>query len=689
MARRRSYRNSYTAGEVGPEFLQRTEDELLNEAASRLLNTLISNGGGAHRRPASRPVASTSGTKRQLEVFDLDDSDYRRIVFSAGKVEIFDASSLLQTLSGPWVEADIEKITVANGDDKFFIFGDFETQELAYSAGVFSIGAITFDDGIGSAVRQPYWRYAAKGVTLQPSATTGSITLVASENVFVSGHVGTRFRYLNNEIEIDTVVDGKNATGTVITTLYPTITLTVNSTAPFKVGHIVLGDTTSIEGQVAAVGSGTIDVTLRAGYTSFDSSEDISSPEGTATITAVGSTSPASTTIWDEQMISAVRGYPSTGALHRNRLIMGGFPGARNAVAASAVGFLTDFDVGTGDDNDAFIEALGDDPNAAIRHIIGAEQLILLTDRSCYYVPESEQAPLSPSRVQFLRISPDGSKTVRPVLTPEGVVFTDNANRLLIIGATGSVRASWSVSELSLLARHRITDPVQLVYVDGLGARSERYLIIRNSDGSVVVMNYRRGADQMGATPWEPAPGTEWQSFAAWKTELFCVQDGFLCDVDMDAIMDVQCDYSASCPLLAGRSVYVMRGQHVWQGPLIVDGSGNVPGIDPAEGLAIGSDFEVEITPAPPVHKHIGQERRRITRVMVDVLDTGMFRVDGELRVGGDGATDMGAEPPLMTGGLEPFYIWGYDFNHIPSITQSVGEGAPLFLRSQTLEVSY
>lgn len=689
MARRRTFSNDLTAGEIGPEFLQRTDEELLNKSAQTLGNTIVLNAGGARRRPGGRPRVATSGVKRRLEVFDLTDDDLREVVISAGKLEIFDGVTLEDTIVGPWLETDIDTITVVNGDNEFYILGGFPIQVLAYDGATFSMGAFVFSSGIGSALRQPYWRFAAKGITLLPSAASGTITVTASSAVFVAGHVGTRFRYLNNEIEITVVTSDVLATGTVITPLYPTVQITVSSVAPYKVGHIVKGDTTEIQGQVAAVGVGTIDVTLLDGYTYFDAAEVIVSPEGRATASGVSLVSPAASTIWDEQMVSSVRGYPRTGALHRNRLILAGFPEAANAVAASAIGFPKDFDLGSAADQDAFIEALGDDPNAAIRHIIAAEQMVLLTDRGCYYVPESEQSPLSPTRVQFLRISPDGASRVRPILTPEGVVFVDNADRLLVIAATGSVRASWAVSELSLLAKHLVTGPIELTYVDGLGARSERYILVRNADGTIAVMNYRRGADQAGMTLWTPAPGTDWQAFAAWKTGLYCVHDGILCDIDLDTVMDLQCDYSAACPLMTGRSVYVMRGNQVWRGPFTVDGSGLIDGIAPAAGLAIGHDFRVSVRPNAPVSKYIGFERRRYPRLWVDVLNSGAFRVNGDLRTGWTSLDDIEAPAPWMTGGQEPFFLLGFDPNEMPEISQEVGEGAPFLLRSMTLEVSY
>lgn len=696
MARRRRFQNAFSTGEVGPEFLQRAEEELQNESAQALRNVIIANAGGVMRRPGTVPKASvTNGTARRIEVFDLIGDEIRCVVLTAGQIDIYDDAGVLEdTLAAPWAEADVDSIVHANGDNTFYFFGNFKPQKLSYESGAWTLADMAYESSIGSTIAQPYWRFSStKGISLTPSALTGSITLTASASLFVAGHVGTRFRYIGNEIEITAYTNATTVTGTVITPLYPTIDVTVASSAGFQVGETIVGDTSGAEGVIASIPSGTsLIVTLSRGYTYFVATEKVDGPSATTTVsgTPVAAT-PAASVIWDEQMISSVRGYPRTGCLHRNRLIMAGFPQAPNAIAASATGFDNDFDLGQAEDADAFIEALGDDQNATIRHLVSSEQLIVLTDRACYYVPESENAPLSPTRVSFNRIGPDGASTVRPVLTPEGVVFVDNANRLLVIGATGSVRASWAVQELSLFSTHLMTDPVSLTYVDGLGNRSERYVLVLNSDSAVAAVAYRRGAEQVGVSLWTPAEGFDWLAFAAWKTRLFCLQGDFYAEFDMDAVMDLEYPYDVALPLDAqvGLNLYVAREGVVWKGPFEVDGDGIVGAVEPGAGQTAGMDFRVSIIPSPPVAKSFGYERRRISRLWTDVLETGPYRVDGELVNTHDEDDDIGSPPPLRSGASEPFFLLGYDPNAMPEISQETGEGAPFFLRSLTLEVSY
>lgn len=704
MPRRRTFRNNFSAGEIGPEYLQRNQDELLNRSLRTGQNVVLLNAGGLKRRPGSTLLTTVAGGLNRLEFLDLSGDTLFIVNFINTACQIYDTDGVLRhaVTGAPWVADDLADMTIINGEDRLYIVSEnFAPQVLLFVAGTFTLNPLTFAAGIGGQKRQPYWRFAEQGVTLQPSATTGSVTLTFSDDVLTADHVGTRVRYIFNEIEITSVTNGTTGAGTVISRLYPTISFSVDNGAAFQVGQEVVGDETGVRGQVVSVSGTTLTVTLLQGYTFFANGEKIASGGGFATVTtAPSTTTTAASAVWDEQMISLARGYPRTGALHRNRLILAGFPQAQNAVAASVSGLKEDFDLGDARDSDAFIEALGDDENAEIRHVVSAEQLIILTDRGCYYVPESESAPLSPTQLQFNRISPDGANRTHPILAPEGVVFVDIASRLLVISPTGNVRTSWQIVELSQLGKHILTDPVEITYVDGLGSRSERYLVILNADGTVGCFSYVRGGENGGMTQWTPAEGSSWRTFAAWKTQLYSVQNvgsiQAICENSFDAIFDMETPYEseAAAPSITGATTaYIRRGKHAFRGPYTVGaGLGTAaltgPVITLEAGMAIGVDFAVDVEPAPPVDPFIGREYRRIPRSCVDVIDSGFYRINGDFVAGYAINSNLEAEPPLMNGTSEWFYKLGYDTDETARLEQRVGEGAPLILRSMTLEIA-
>ncbi len=73
------------------------------------------------------------------------------------------------------------------------------------------------DNPLGTALRQPYHKFADADVTLTPSGTTldSSITLTASAAVFQDAHVGMRFRIEERQVEITAVSAPTTATATV------------------------------------------------------------------------------------------------------------------------------------------------------------------------------------------------------------------------------------------------------------------------------------------------------------------------------------------------------------------------------------------------------------------------------------------------------------------------------------------
>src|SRR5690606_3443297 len=86
---------------------------------------------------------------------------------------------------------------------------------LRNSTGVFVLEDWVFFEDAGVS-QQPYYKFANSAVTVTPSATTGSITLTASANVFEAGHDGTRMRVGGKEVLVTAVNSPTVLTVTVI-----------------------------------------------------------------------------------------------------------------------------------------------------------------------------------------------------------------------------------------------------------------------------------------------------------------------------------------------------------------------------------------------------------------------------------------------------------------------------------------
>lgn len=706
MARQRKPLFTFEKGEVSPEFLRRADTEALMQSASQYRNAIPLRGGGVKRRPGSAQrvvLGTTAGRMHRYRGRGVTED----LFFYNGGVKVYStAGSLLQTIttSIPWGASDIDELVITSDADSVYVFHPtFKTQILTYGAsGTWARSDFAFLSGAGSKIRQPFFRYEAPGVTMGVSARTGSITVTFSSGFLTSDHVGARFRYLTyNEVEVTAVTNPTTCTCTVKDTIYPAYAITVANNSGYKAGQVCETDLDELSCIVTSTSGGTIvNVVMFGTYDkpSTASANNLVGPETSSAISSVGAAStPPATTVWDESLVSDMRGYAGTGVVHRGRLFMGGFSQATDVVAASAIGALTDFDVGDGLDNEAIVETLGDDPNSTVRFFASAEQLLLFTDRGAYYVPESVDAPITPSTMAFLKIGPEGiAANVGPVVATEGVLFVDqDASRVMIAAPTGRVRRSWEIADLSEAAYHLIGTPKRLAIANGLDGRTERYAFCLNDDGTLMVLMYRRGEQTVAAGKWSRGFGT-WEDLIGDSDDVIFVSkagsDYRLCDLDFDAIIDDEVAFTAAVAARASQEAEVVDTLTVvYSGTL--DGTGEMVAYPAAAGLTIGHDFAFTLETAPVLDKNIGFRQGRISRYYVDVLDSGSFRVAttgtaGRLYWPFLGGDDLSTAGKTLTRTARGF---GLGRGEAPTLTvsQAKGEGAPLQVRTVTLEMGY
>lgn len=683
---------------MSPEFAMRTDLQVRNEGALQFRNAMNQAGGGFRRRWGTTDLAGLTGDSR-LETYGVGSDDAQLLVFGDGIFEVRSLTgAVVQTINTgvPWTDGDLTTMQVAIEDGKVVVTSQsFWPQVATLSGGTWSLADLAFADGLNGAIQQPYWRYVERGVSLAPSAYTGSIDLVTSADFFTADHVGARIRYTGIEIEITAVTDATNAEGTVIGSLYPTLTVTVGSSVGYLVGQVVEGEDSQIQGVVAGVPSGTtLTVQLIDGYTSFDGTEKLSGPTARSTISGIATAgTPAATTDWDEALMSTARGYPGACALHRNRLMLGDFPAAQNVVAASATGDITDFNTGTGLETDAIIERVGRESSLGLRHFGSTEQLLAFTEAGAYYVPEQVAAPLSPTNFELLKIGPEAAASPQPVLVSEGMAFIErDSGRMMICLPTGNVRRSWEIADLSELAYHLMGTPVE---IELMAARTEsdRILPVLRDDGQAAVMTYRRGQQFTAWGLWTTTG--KWKSFVVAAGQMFAVArrviggtvkyrlERFDDTAWADGMVSLVSTATAA-PQYAGHTVGVWDGDDKL-GEFAVDGTGVLVGADDITGaVQIGLDFTCTVETMPPVDQQMGlRPNYKITRVDVDCISSTAFTLNGQNPVGWSGG--VGGDTGAQTG-VRRFRPLGRAKYPTAVLVQSIG--GPLEVRSITMEVT-
>ena len=224
MARIYSYKTSFTAGEVSTELAGRGDLTAYDNGAGKLSNIFVMPTGGVTRRAGLRYV-DTAPSEGRLVAFEFNTEQVYLLLFYEGNVDVYENGVKIATLAGtPWTLAQVKSINwVQSADTLLVVHPDVAPKKITRDkAGIWSIADWVYfeKDGV---IEQPHHKFAAEAVTLSPSATTGTITLNASADVFDPAmHVGTRFRLQNKEVEITAVASATSATALVKETLLAT-----------------------------------------------------------------------------------------------------------------------------------------------------------------------------------------------------------------------------------------------------------------------------------------------------------------------------------------------------------------------------------------------------------------------------------------------------------------------------------
>jgi len=704
-------RANFSAGQIDGAARRDRQKTIFVAGCSVARNMRILNGGGQKRRPGLWRRATLVGQSVGIE-FVTDAGAVFKLIFSNARLDIYDTSNaLVQTITSlAWGTSILGELYLDRSLGKMIVSHQtFWPKVISVTAaGVWSVSDFVFDDAFSGGPAQPYYRYADKGMTLQPSALTGSVTLsLSGAGAFNASHVGAYFRYIGFPIQITGYSSANSATGTVVGALPPTVHFTVDNASNFAVDEEAEGLDSGAKGIITGISGSTITFVYASNFNGLAKDETLigdSSKAQAKLTTAPVATTPAAVVDWDEQAFSAVRGYPGCGVTHRGRLYFANMRDLPRGVTASAAGLPNYFLIGA-NDGDAFFELVPDFKGQRVRHIMTADQGLVLTDKAAYYLAEYSNQPVTPSTIDFKFIGPIGASKARPIATEQGFAFIENgANRVIGILPTGSVQQPWQAQDLSPFWTELLTGPVALGSNIATTSFPERYGFAINTDGTLACVKYQdpNAPVPIGWTPWDtanglfsavfPADGKLWAivhrtSPAAWTLEEF----------DDALYLDCAQTYTyvsgiPNVPFYASTTVKVMDGTSPWwlRGTFAVNGSGNFTAWNLAAGnYILGYDMTTQFRPTPPAPSEPAfrfGERFGIVRLYLRTENTGAYMINGQTNAAYRAGEDTNAAPPLRNE-WKRWKIPGRSANLAPNINQSTP--GPLQISEITMEVSF
>lgn len=590
-----SLKTNFTAGELSMDMLGRGDLSAYANGALRLRNVVIAPVGGVSRRPGLRHLATIPGPGR-LVAFEFNSEQTYLLVFTERHVDVFAGGVLLAGFDAPWTAEQLAQIAwTQTADTLLVVHPDVAPRKLTRTSHTeWRLAEWVFHqkDGV---IHQPSHKFADDAVTLASSGTSGTVTLTASSDVFVSGHVGTRFRLQQKEVEITTVISATRATALCRETLAGT----------------------------------------------------------------------AASTDWEEQSLSAVRGWPIAACFHQDRLVIGGSRDLPNRLWLSQSSDLFNFDLGEGLDDEAIEFALLSDQVNAIRAVFSGRHLQVFTSGAEWMVSGD---PLTPANIQLTRQTRVGSPVDRQV-PPRDVdgatLYVSRNGRDLREFLYADVEQAYQSNDLAMLAKHVMTAPVDLDYDSG-----RRLFHVVMGDGSLATVTIYR-SEKVTAWTVHNTDGA-FRSVAVVEDDVFLLVErngGWSVEL-LDAALSLDGAVTGSAPTartvwsgldhLEGLRVRVLADGGTIEDVTVVDGAITLR--DPALTVQAGLPFTHEIAPLPPVTQSAEGMRPgtvvRLIRVHFRLLDTQSLHVDtgqGPMPIAFRrfGADRFDAAPPVFSGDVQ------------------------------------
>lgn len=533
---------NFSGGEADASIKRSDEIPLLKAAGRQMRNWRILNSGSMTNRPG-RTILGLEGPRVE-EVFMTPTQKFYLVfgntylrVYNAAFTKVFDSGN-----SMPWTTTTAQNVVWAADSIQYQIFICFagsQPQVLSWD-GVSQSSTWTLVNyaeqvNLSGQKRTIFYRLSPLGVTLQPSGTTGTVTLTFSAGMnLVSGHVGTRIRHVNRQILITAVGSSTSATGLIEERLYngAIIVCLSDPAVQFSIGDEVIGKTSGAKGLVVGFAGDGIHVNVQHLDNTAYGTETLVGPNGSLSINGTthgqfDNWPPYAITVWDDEVMNSFRGWPAACAFDQSRLIFNNFPPLPQLIAWSAIG--NSYDLYTDANNVAAtnaIQELAPQKSQVLYVIPGMEgSEFVFTDRAVYYIPINQTTPLQPGSVAFNTIATDGAASVKPRNVQESIVYVGfGGTQVKVIQSVGAYNRPYIIDDISLLHSHLLNSPIAIAAPAPSAQFEERYFYILNSDGSILVAKYavKQGlidTQNIGLLPWSGSGTATWIAGAPGQSD--------------------------------------------------------------------------------------------------------------------------------------------------------------------------
>lgn len=202
---------SFASGEISPDVASRVDLDKYQNALLQAKNAFIRPYGSVYRRQGTFFIDDIKPGYTRLQEFAVDADSSYLLVFKEANIAVYKDGEKVANVSTPFAGWELQNLRFAQSADVMFIAsGRIPVQVLTrYSDTTWTLAPYEAEPPYFDALTM------TEGVTITPSATTGTVTLTASGSVFSSNQVGNTIQ-LRQDMASATVSQSSTGTSSAI-----------------------------------------------------------------------------------------------------------------------------------------------------------------------------------------------------------------------------------------------------------------------------------------------------------------------------------------------------------------------------------------------------------------------------------------------------------------------------------------
>jgi hypothetical protein len=462
---------NFSSGELNPLLATRIDTPAYTNGAKQCRNFALLAEGGLMRRPGTTYLATLPAECRLIP-FVFSDDEIAIIVLSNNRMDVYNISGTAivsnYTTNCNWTTAQLFELNYAQFADTIFVtHRDNPIRKIfRSSATTFTVSEFAF------------------GIDEDTPAVSGVNKIFAPF-----------YKYDDSTVTV-TLSTAATGTGRTVTASAPVF-------VPDCVGHYLEVDGSQMK------------------ITSYTSATVV-----TVTIIEAVSGGAGPHFNWKEEAISDHRGYPQAVTFHNNRLWFGGLKSRPAGILASRISEYFNFDVGTGEADEAIdLDIAGSEVNE-VRHMLSGKDLQVFTDGGEYYIPRANDNTITPGNVSVLRQTPYGISRTAPVMFDQAAGFIQKNGKAVREFIYSDIEDGYKSTSVSILAQHLIDNPKQVAIIKGNFSRPEQYAFFLNNGttlpGTMAVFHSVRDEKIAGWSLWTTKENDLYQSVITLNEYLVC-----------------------------------------------------------------------------------------------------------------------------------------------------------------------